>query len=78
MRLAATVLLLVLPVVLSALLPGQNSTRKIRQPPSAMAQRAGSAVPWRDSLEVALAEAKAQKKLVFWYVPNLPMATRCS
>ena len=71
MRLAATGLLLVLPVVLSALLPGQNSTRKIRQPPSAMAQRAGSAVPWRDSLEVALAEAKAQKKLVFWYVPSV-------
>jgi hypothetical protein len=75
MRLPATggpfVLSPVLPLVLAALLPAQNSTRKIRQPPSATAQRAGSAVPWRDSLEAALAEAKEQKKLVFWYVPTV-------
>ena len=54
-----------------SVLPAQNSTRKIRTAPGALAARAGSAVPWRGGLEAALAEAKAQQKLVFWYVPKV-------
>ena len=55
----------------AAVLAAQNSTRKERVAPSALAERAGSAVPWRESLESALAEAKARHKLVFWYVPTV-------
>jgi hypothetical protein len=59
------------PVLLAALLPAQNSTRKVRVPPSALAERAGTAVPWRDSVEAALAEARERGKPVFWYVPTV-------
>lgn len=61
--------LLASSLLVATLLPAQNSTRKIRQAPAPAAARVGSAVPWRESLEQALAEAKEQKKPVFWYVP---------
>ena len=56
---------------LASLLPSQNSMRKERKPPSPLAAKAGTAIPWRDSVEQALLDAKAQKKLVFWYVPSV-------
>lgn len=56
---------------LLAVVAAQNSTRKERNPPSPMAERAGSAIPWRDSVSQALVDAKAQNKLVFWYVPSV-------
>lgn len=49
----------------------QNSTRKLRQAPSALAGRAGTAVPWLASLDEALVQARATGKPVFWYVPTL-------
>lgn len=49
----------------------QNSTRKLRQQPSATAERAGTAVPWRESLEAALLEARESKRPVFWFVPSV-------
>jgi len=58
-------------LLVTATLPAQNSTRKVRTAPSATAARAGSAVPWRKDLTTALAEAKEQGKLVFWYVPSV-------
>jgi len=51
--------------------PAQNSSAKVRAAPSALAARAGSAVPWRSSLEAALTEALASGKPVFWYVPTI-------
>ena len=56
---------------LLAVLPAQNSTKKVRKAPSETAARAGSAVPWRADLATALQEAKAKGKLVFWYVPSV-------
>jgi tetratricopeptide (TPR) repeat protein len=53
------------------LLPAQNSTKKLRSAPGELAQRAGNAVPWRASVEAALAEAKQTGKPVFWYVPTV-------
>jgi hypothetical protein len=62
----------VVPALLAAVsLPAQNSTKKIRTPPGELAARAGSAVPWRTDVAQALAEAKANGKLVFWYVPSV-------
>lgn len=58
-------------VALLAAAPAQNSTKKIRPAPTAPAERAGSAVPWRDSLATALGEAKKTGKPVFWYVPSV-------
>lgn len=55
----------------AAALPAQNSTRKIRQEPSELAARAGSAVPWREDFESAIADAKKSGKLVFWYIPTV-------
>jgi len=52
-------------------LPAQNSTKKIRNPLGELAARAGSAVPWRTDVAAALAEAKTNGKLVFWYVPSV-------
>jgi hypothetical protein len=60
-----------LAALLAPALAAQNSTRKLRVPPTALAERAGSAVPWRPSLDQALAEAKEKHKLVFWYVPTV-------
>tara|TARA_R110002072_G_scaffold228234_12_gene385407 strand:+ start:51369 stop:53246 length:1878 start_codon:yes stop_codon:yes gene_type:complete len=51
--------------------PAQNSTKKIRQPLSEMAAKAGTAVPWRTDVATALAEAKQAGKPVFWYVPSV-------
>jgi len=56
---------------LATALPAQNSTRKIRQAPSELAARAGSAVPWRDDVDAALAESSKSGKPVFWYVPSV-------
>lgn len=50
---------------------GQNSTRKIRKPPSEIAAKAGSAVKWRASLEEAMAESAKSGKPLFWYVPTV-------
>lgn len=58
-------------VLLGLALPAQNSMRKIRRAPGAVASRAGSAVQWRSDLAAALQQAKAQHKLVFCYIPTL-------
>lgn len=74
----STMLRLRLPLALFAALvaaqnaPSQNSTAKLRKPPSPAAARAGSAVEWRNDLATALADAKAGHKPVFWYVPTVP------
>lgn len=60
-----------LPFLLVAAVDAQNSTRKIRSEPSAIAARAGSAVRWREDLDAALAEAAETGRPVFWYVPTL-------
>ncbi|MBL8755695.1 MAG: hypothetical protein JNK15_20535 [Planctomycetes bacterium] len=57
------------PSVVLAVLPAQNSTRKIRPAPGELAAKVGNAVPWRADVATALREAKEQKKPVFWYVP---------
>lgn len=49
----------------------QNSTRKLRDEPSATAAAAGHQVSWREDLAEALKEAKKAKKTVFWYVPTI-------
>lgn len=54
-----------------SLVLAQNSTRKIRTPPGELAAKAGMAVQWRNSVEVALAESKKTGKPVFWYVPSV-------
>ena len=64
-RTAAVLAILSLAVSLDA----QNSGKKVRGTPGPLAARAGSAVPWRDSVATALLEAKKEQKLVFWYVP---------
>lgn len=58
-------------LALAVALPAQNSTRKIRSAPGASAARVGSAIEWRETVDLALAAAKAEKKLVFWYVPSV-------
>ncbi len=63
---------LVVPFLLAvtvAPLAAQNSTRKIRNKPTDLAARVGSAVQWRTDVGAALAEAKTKGKPVFWYVP---------
>lgn len=70
-RAAAVVATALLAVSLSPSLPAQNSTKKLRKEPGELAMRAGSAVPWRPSVAAALAEAKKDKKLVFWYLPGV-------
>src|SRR5436190_10135894 len=67
----AAFLLPALSFALLAPLAAQNSTKKVRVPPSAQAARAGSAVQWRQDLDAALAEAKEKQKPVFWYVPSV-------
>ena len=57
-----------LVVVGAAALPGQNSTRKVRVPPGEVAARVGTAVAWQETVAGALVAARAQQKLVFWYV----------
>ena len=49
----------------------QNSSAKIRIPPSAEAARAGQAVEWRADLKSALAESQETGKPVFWYVVSV-------
>lgn len=55
----------------AASLLAQNSTKKIRVAPTPTADRCGSAIAWTESLDAALAKAKAEGKPVFWYVPTL-------
>ncbi len=57
--------------LLVAAAAAQNSTRKLRQPPSDLGAKAGQAVGFVDSLDTALATAKAKGKPVFWYVPTV-------
>lgn len=64
----------VVPCVLALLiapLAAQDQSKKIRKPPGELAARAGSAVPWRNNVDAALAEAKEKHGLVFWYVPSI-------
>jgi len=56
---------------LAVLAPPQDSNRKIRTTPSALAARAGTAIEWRADLEAARAEAKKTKRPIFWYVPAI-------
>ncbi len=53
-------------------LPAQNSTHKVRATPSGTAERAGSAVAWRRDFAAAIAEAKRNDRLVFWYLATVP------
>jgi hypothetical protein len=64
--------LVVCSLVLAAVAPAQNSTRKIRSAPSSLAARVGNAVPFGDDVAAALQAAKAAGKPVFWYVPTVP------
>lgn len=48
-----------------------NSTRKERVPPSAVAARCGSQISWAKDWETALAAAQATKKPIFWYVATV-------
>ncbi|MEX1024034.1 MAG: hypothetical protein WD226_03060 [Planctomycetota bacterium] len=48
-----------------------NSGVKLRSEPSALAERAGSAVAWLTDLDSALRESATQGRPVFWYVPTL-------
>ncbi len=66
-----TLLCTALVTALAVTAPAQNSGKKIRTQPSELAARAGSAVEWRTDLKSALAEAKEEKKPVFWYVPTI-------
>ncbi len=62
--------------LLAAVVPAQNSTKKIRTAPSPLADRCGSAIEWLESYDAAIARAKETKRPVFWYVPtvaNSPM-----
>ena len=63
--------LLVVAVCAATGLPAQNSTKKIRTRPGELAAKAGSAVPWREHVDAALAESKRTGKPVFWYVPSV-------
>lgn len=49
----------------------QNSTEKVRETPSALAQSVGSGVEWRTDLKTAIKDAKKSKKPIFWYVHTL-------
>ena len=49
----------------------QNSTKKVRETPSAHALSVGSEVEWRTDLKTAIADAKKSKKPIFWYVHTL-------
>lgn len=60
-----------LPLLLVPAPAAQNSTAKLRQAPTDLAQRSGSAISWRSDLEAALAEAAESGRPVFWYVPSL-------
>ncbi len=59
------------PFVCMALLSAQNSTRKERTAPGALAARAGSAVPWHDTVAAAMAAARQSKRPVFWFVASV-------
>ena len=62
------ILLLVLALCTTSSSLAQNSNRKIRPTPSAVAARAGSAVDWHDDLEGAM---RAGGKPIFWYIPTI-------
>jgi len=49
----------------------QNSTKKVRKAPGELASKAGTAVPWRDDVDAALAESRKTGRPVFWYVPEV-------
>ncbi len=58
-------------VLLTGGVSAQNSTRKLRKEPSALATSAGTSIHWLDSLDAALAAAKSSGKPVFWYIPTV-------
>ena len=49
----------------------QNSTRKLRVSPDAIAVKAGTYVQWSNNLDAAIATSKTSGKPVFWYVPTI-------
>lgn len=50
----------------------QNSTKKIRTTPNAIAKKIGSAIQWHPSLDKAMDAAAQSGKPVVWYVSTLP------
>jgi hypothetical protein len=60
--------LLLALVLLSCVVVAQQ---KVRTPVPEAATRCGSEIPWRASLEDALAEAQKSGRPVFWYVPTV-------
>lgn len=50
---------------------GQNTTTKLRTPPSPEAAASGADLPWHTDVEAALAAAKESGRPVLWYVPTL-------
>ncbi len=69
MPLRAFIVLTVLGVV-CPLVEAQGN-RKIRTVPSEATRAAGTEIHWLHDLEAALAQAKANTRPVFWYVPSL-------
>ncbi len=55
-----------------ALLSVADAVAQRRPRPSATAAKVGLHLPWQDSLESALAAARAQERRVFWYVSRVP------
>lgn len=51
---------------------GQNTTKKRRMMPNALAAKVGTAVDWQPDLEKALARSRDSGKPVFWYVATVP------
>ena len=66
-----TIRLLSVLLFITLLAPEIDAQRKRRTKPSALTQACGTDLPWRDGLDAALADAKAQKRPVFWYVPTV-------
>lgn len=63
--------LLSLILVIAVLSPVSDAQRKRRTKPSELTKACGTDIPWRDDVDAALADAKAQKRPVFWYVPTV-------
>ncbi len=61
------------PTVLFAQEPAanQNSTKKIRVVPNAIASKIGTAIHWESEFERAQAKSIETGKPIFWYVPRL-------
>lgn len=57
----------ILLIALGSAVCGQE---KIREKPGPLTLACGSRVAWRESVEQALAEAEAEQRPVFWYIPT--------